>query len=258
MRRAPRRTRVVAGAACLLGALLATAGTPARARAQDELPPSRADSLLDAGRWSEAEELLYAATRTHPRDPVARARLGRYLAMKGALRPGLVLVEEAEEFGLPAATARALARPIHDLIEWRGRAESAGRDSSIAVRAPSDAGSLLRYPLVRPGQADTVWAELVPRMIGTDSAFGPSPRLGIETLEGFVPALDVADWTLHLHADTRAALSALGRRYPVLRSPSGVRVLVAPGRVRPLATALRELAPRWWLLDLAHGLLVVR
>jgi hypothetical protein len=35
-------------------------------------------------------------------------------------------------------------------------------------------------------------------------------------------------------------------------------VLVAPGRVRPLATALRELAPRWWLRDLAHGLLVVR
>jgi hypothetical protein len=103
-----------------------------------------------------------------------------------------------------------------------------------------------------------VWADLVPRMIGTDSASGASPLLGIETIEGFVPALDVANWTLHLHADTRAALSALGRRYPVLRTPRDVRVLVAPGRVRPLADALRELAPRWWQLDLAHGMLVVR
>jgi hypothetical protein len=243
------------GAAC---ALVVVGGTPMRARAQDELPPSRADSLLDAGRWSEAEELLYAAARTRPRDPIARARLGRYLAMKGALRPGLVLVEEAEEFGLTAATARALARPIKGLLEWRERAESEGRDSSIAVRPPSNASSLLRFPLVRPGSADTVWADLVPRMIGTDSASGASPRLGVEALEGFVPALDVANWTLRLHADTRAALSALGRRYPVLRTPSDVRVLVARGRVRPLAEALRELAPRWWQLDLAHGLLVVR
>jgi hypothetical protein len=238
--------------------LVAAAGTPAPARAQEALPPSRADSLIDAGRWSEAEELLYLAARERPRDPIARARLGRYLAMKGALRPGLVLVEEAEEFGLPAATARALARPIKELLDWRERAESVGRDSSIAVRAPSDAGSLLRFPLVRPGSTDTVWADLVPRMIGTDSASGASPRLGIEALEGFVPALDVANSTLRLHADTRSALSALGRRFPVLRTPSGVRVLVAPGRVRPLATALRELAPRWWQLDLAHGLLVVR
>jgi hypothetical protein len=247
--------RSLLGAVC---ALVVVVGTPARARAQDELPPSRADSLLDAGRWNAAEELLYAAARTHPRDPIARARLGRYLAMKGALRPGLVLVEEAEEFGLPAATARALAGPVHDLLAWRERAESTGRDSSIAVRAPSDVGSLLRYPIVRAGAADTVWADLVPRMIGTDSASGASPRLGIETIEGFVPAVDVVNWTLHLHSDTRAALSALGRRYPVLRTPRDVRVLVAPGRVRPLAEALRELAPRWWQLDLAHGLLVVR
>jgi hypothetical protein len=242
----------------VLCALFLVAGTPARAHAQDGLPPSRADSLLDAGRWNAAEELLYAAARAHPRDPIARARLGRYLAMKGALRPGLVLIEEAEEFGLPAATARALARPIHGLLEWRERAESTGRDSSIAVRPPSVAGSLVRYPIVRVGDADTVWADLVPRMIGTDSASGASPLLGLETIEGFVPALDVANWTLHLHADTRAALSALGRRYPVLRTPRDVRVLVAPGRVRPLADALRELAPRWWQLDLAHGLLVVR
>ena len=243
------------GAVC---ALAAVAGAPARVHAQDELAPSRADSLLDAGRWNAAEELLYAAARAHPRDPIARARLGRYLAMKGALRPGLVLVEEAEEFGLPAATARALARPIHELLEWRERAESAARDSSITVRAPSNANSLLRYPIVRAGTADTVWADLVPRMIGTDSASGASPRLGVETIEGFVPSLDVVNWTLHLHADTHAALSALGRRYPLLRSPRDVRVLVAPGRVRPLAEALRELAPRWWQLDMAHGLLVVR
>ena len=250
-----RRIRHLLAAGC---AIAAAVSAPSPARAQNELPASRADSLLDAGRWSDAEELLYAAARAHPRDPIARARLGRYLAMKGALRPGLVLIEEAEEFGLPAATARALARPIHTLLDWRERAAAIGRDSSIAVRAPSESGSLLRFPFVRPGAPDTVWADLVPRMIGLDSVSGASPRLGIETLEGFVPALDVANETLRLHADTRAALSALGRRYLVLRTPREVRVLVARGRALPLADALRELAPRWWQLDLAHGLLVVR
>ena len=49
-----------------------------------------------------------------------------------------------------------------------------------------------------------------------------------------------------------------GRRYHVLRTASDVRVLLAPGRVGSLPAALRELAPRWWQLDLPHGVLVVR
>jgi hypothetical protein len=73
-----------------------------------------------------------------------------------------------------------------------------------------------------------------------------------------VPSFDAANHLLRLHADRRAPLTAVGRRYPVLRSSTEVRVLLAPGRVRPLADALRELTPRWWQLDLPHGILVVR
>jgi hypothetical protein len=238
-------------------ASLLLAPRPARAQ-ESALPRSEADALIDAGRWSEAEELLYAAARARPRDPIARARLGRYLAMKGALRPGLVLIEEAAEFGLPASATRALASPIRELIEWRERGTFLERDSSVVVRPPTSAGSLLRLPLPRGATGDTVWADLVPRMIGRDSAAGRNPRIGLETIEALVPSFDAANHLLRLHADPRSPRAAVGRRYPLLRSADEVRVLLAPGRVRPLADALRELTPRWWQIDLPHGVLVVR
>ena len=128
--------------------LLALAPTPS-GTPDGELPRSEAESLIDAGRWAEAEEMLYAGVRVRPRDPIARARLGRYLAMKGALRPGLVLVEEAGEFGLPSATVRALAAPIRTLIDWRERVASSPRDATIAVRPPTGEGALMRFPIER-------------------------------------------------------------------------------------------------------------
>ena len=241
----------------LAGVLLALAPAPSAAR-DDVLPRSEAESLIDAGRWAEAEEMLYAGVRRRPRDPIARARLGRYLAMKGALRPGLVLVEEAGEFGLPPATVRALATPIRALLDWRERVTSSARDATIAVRPPMANGALMRFPIEGATRADTLWADLVPRMVAFDSASGATPIVGIETIDASMPAFDVANHVLQLSADPRSALRAVGRRYPVLRTEREVRVLLAPGRVRPLPDALRELAPRWWQLDLPHGLLVVR
>ena len=241
----------------LVGVLFAFGPRVSHAQ-ESALPRSQADALLDAGRWPEAEEMLYAEARKRPRDPVARARLGRYLAMKGALKPGLVLIEEAAEFGLPASTARELAIPIRTLLDWRERQAFLTRDSTIVVRPPARDGALLRLPVQRAARGDTLWADLVPQMIALDSASGTNPRVGIETLEALVPAFDVADHRLRLHADPRAALGATGRRYRVLRSGQDVLVLLAPGRVRPLSAALRELTPRWWQLDLPHGLLVVR
>jgi len=238
-------------------ALLAVAPRAARAQ-EDALPRGAADAMLDAGRWREAEEMLYGDARQRPRDPVARARLGRYLAMKGALKPGLVLIEEAGEFGLPSSTMRALATPIRTLLDWRERTAVLTGDSTIAVRPSSGDGALLRFPFGRGSSGDTLWLDLVPRMIAFDSTSGANPRLGIETIEGFVPAFDVADHLLRFHADPRAALGAVGRRYPVLRTEREVKVLLAPGRVRSLDVALRELTPRWWQLDLPHGMLVVR
>ena len=221
------------------------------------LARSRTDVLLDAGRWSDAEDILYGDVRARPRDPEARARLGRYLAMKGALRPGLVLIDEAVEFGLPPEMARALAMPIRELLAWRDRQVAAAHDATIEVRAPTSDDAILRFPVVR-AKGDTLWANLVPRTIGLDSASGGSPLVGIETIEALVPECDVVNGMMRLHADARAALGAPGRRYHVLRTTRDVQVLLAPGRVRSLPVALRELAPRWWQLDLPHGVLVVR
>jgi len=67
------------------------------------------DSLLAIGRLASAESAYYAAARQRPRDPAARAALGRYLAARGATRVGAVLLEEARQFGADsAAVARAL------------------------------------------------------------------------------------------------------------------------------------------------------
>lgn len=68
------------------------------------------DSLLGLGRIAAAESAYYAASSARPRDPVARARLGRFIAMRGGTRAGAVLLEEARQFGGDsAAIARALA-----------------------------------------------------------------------------------------------------------------------------------------------------
>lgn len=248
----PYRTLLlVALSASLLGGFAATAS------AQRALPASRADALLDAGRWTEAEELMYADVRGNPRDPAPRARLGRYLAMKGALRTGLVLVDEAVEFGLATETANAVAGPIRALMTWRDRELAGAHDTTVEVRAPSRDDAILRFPVARPS-GDTLWADVVPRMIGFDSASGPTPLIGIETIDALVPEVDVANGTMRLHSNPRAAAIVVGRRYHLLRSTRDVHVLVAPGRVRSLPVALRELAPRWWQLDLPHGVLVVR
>jgi hypothetical protein len=95
-------------------------------------------------------------------------------------------------------------------------------------------------------------------MIGLDSASGATPIVGIETIDALAPEVDVANGTMRLHANPRAAAVAAGRRYRLLRTPTDVRVLLAPGRVRSLPAALRELTPRWWQLDLPHGVLIVR
>lgn len=69
-----------------------------------------ADSLLTLGRLASAESAYYADSRVSPRDPDARARLGMFLAARGATRVGVVLLEEARDFGGDSARlARDLA-----------------------------------------------------------------------------------------------------------------------------------------------------
>jgi hypothetical protein len=83
-----------------------------------------ADSLLAEGRLATAESAYYAATRAHPRDPLARAALGRFLAARGGVKAGAVLLEEAQFFGGDsAALARSLVPLYERLRDYRALAE---------------------------------------------------------------------------------------------------------------------------------------
>jgi hypothetical protein len=87
---------------------------PRAAQAQELL--ARADSLMNAGRVFAAESIFYYMVRRDPRDPAARLALGRYLAARGALKVGAVLMEEARYFGGdPAVVATALA-PVYEQL----------------------------------------------------------------------------------------------------------------------------------------------
>ena len=113
------RTRSVWAATLAAIASLSTFATPAQA----QWGVWGADSLLAAGRVSAAESLYYAASSASPRDPAARAALGRYLAARGALRIGAVLLEEARVFGGDTASlARALVPVYGALGDYRALA----------------------------------------------------------------------------------------------------------------------------------------
>jgi hypothetical protein len=186
--------------------------------------------------------------------------------MKGAVLPGTILIEEALKFGLDSTVARALLAPWRSVMEWRTIA-TIHADSVIVVRPPRDSTALFRLPLParaaagsapRTSYRDTVWADVVPRLIGSDSLYTRSPRVGIELIEALVPSLDTATMRLTLHADARAVARSTGQRYPLLRDAKDIRVLMTAGRTLSLPAALRELAPKWWQVDLVHGVLVVR
>lgn len=259
----PRRTTLVPAAVIAFVVMMPASSVHAQ-RAQ--LPRTRADVLLESGLWPQAEEAYYAQSRVRPRDPVARAELGRYLAMKGAVLPGTILIEEAMQFGLDSALGRRLLRPWNAVLGWRTMA-TVQADSVIRVRPPQDSLALFRMAI--PGNVLNVmrrsardraplWVDIVPRQIGADSVMTDSPRLGVEVLEGFVPSYDTTGHRVILHADTKSALSAPGERFRVLRDTREVRVLMTAGRTLSLPAALAELAPSWWQLDLLHGWLVVR
>ena len=149
---------------------------------------ARADNLLRVGRMFAAETLYYYAVRRAPRDPEARLALGRYLAARGALRIGAVLMEEARYFGAdpkkvavylaPVYTQlgdfRALAglpnTPLHNAersrAEWlrENPPKVEGPDSVAISWTPSDTGALGTIVL-RIGQ-ETVRATLDPRAHG--------------------------------------------------------------------------------------------
>lgn len=75
-----------------------------------------ADSLLASGQIARAEAAYYAASRARPRDPVARAALGRYLAARSATRVGAVLLEEAMRFGADSTQTASVLVPLYERL----------------------------------------------------------------------------------------------------------------------------------------------
>ena len=103
--------------------IAALAIVPSPAVAQWGTSVVQADSLLASGRVSTAESAYYATSSARPRDAVARAALGRYLASRGALRPGAILLEEARLFGGDSVSiARSLAPIYGSLGDYRALA----------------------------------------------------------------------------------------------------------------------------------------
>ena len=96
---------------------------------------ARADSLLRGGRLTAAEDLYYLAVRRQPRDPEARLALGRYLAARGALKVGAVLMEEARYFGGDARAVAVQLAPVYARMgDWRALAALPGTPLSTGER----------------------------------------------------------------------------------------------------------------------------
>jgi hypothetical protein len=160
-----------------------TLAAPARAQGGRVAPPAAVPSAA-AGDVATTERRLYDALRRTPRDPVARAALGEWMASRGQLKAGAVLLEEARLFG---GNAVAIAARLQHVYTWmrdwpslsalpgsplspgeRARVaalvnrptSAVGPDSTVVPFAPMEVGALGRLPLVLG--TDTVWADVDP------------------------------------------------------------------------------------------------
>jgi hypothetical protein len=106
---------------------------------------SAADLAIALGRLADAESELYAASRRAPREPSARGALGNYLAARGQLKVGAVLLEEARQFGGDPRTIDA--RLIH-IYRWLGEWNEVAALSSPAADGDRE---MARWLAARPG-----------------------------------------------------------------------------------------------------------
>lgn len=171
----------------ILGTLTLLGAAAPRGSAGAQL--TAADVALASGRLPRAESLYYLQASRRPRDPLSRAALGRYLAARGALRVGAVLLEEARMFGGdPGVIARDLASLYRELGDWNALARLPASPLSlpqreqarwlvshpgtlampesvtVAYRAPRDTGSLGEVTIRAGGR--TLTATIDARRVG--------------------------------------------------------------------------------------------
>ena len=174
----------LAGGTCL--ALLCGAGLGAQAARASAA--SAADVAIAQGRLDDAEQALFAASARASHDPSARGALGMFLASRGRLKVGAVLLEEARQFGGDASVIDArLARIYAWLGDWAAVAalkhyvasgpeqdrtrwlaahapEHDGADSVMIVLEPNEVAGLGRIELTI-GRA-TMQADINPNVEG--------------------------------------------------------------------------------------------
>lgn len=172
----------------VIGLLAALSTHPVRAQGVRTVRAAPAAAALSTGDLDAAERALYEASRRAPREPAARGALGAWLASRGQLRTGAVLLEEARLFGgdatvvaarlghlytwlrdwsslsaLPASPLSPVEKQRAQVLADRG-SETIGADSVVLPFAPLEVGALGRMPMVIG--TDTLWGEVDPQIEG--------------------------------------------------------------------------------------------
>ena len=99
----------------MLCALISASMLSAQSTRRDE--PHAAEMAVSLGRLDIAEQELFAASSRAPREPSARGALGYFLASRGHLKVGAVLLEEARQFG---GSAQAIDARLAHIYPWYG------------------------------------------------------------------------------------------------------------------------------------------
>lgn len=254
--------------------------------------PSRADSMLAAGRLAAAEEALYAAVDARPRNPSPRGALAAYLASRARFRIAEVLFEEAQRFGASPAAVRAAKERM---APYRV-AVATGPVVAVSI-APllGDPTAILMFVGRFSARGDSLGVLLDPTVEGLRVGRRAAERLrvrdgrtslwiGERQLDGLrvtIDSLDTPDdvrvgldvlWPLHPQVDTRAGILTLGRAPDVVGIPGRVEqipfLLTFPGmqlvpRVGQPPVALESRAGQAllresrWQVDAATATLIV-
>jgi hypothetical protein len=172
----------------MVAMLVLVASPHARAQVARPVRAAPGNVAASSGDVDAAERALYAAVRRAPREPSARGALGSWLASRGQLRTGAVLLEEARMFGGDATAIAARLEQVYTwLRDWtllsalpasplsageKARArvladrgsEILGADSVVLPFAPLEVGALGRVPMVIG--TDTLWGEVDPQAVG--------------------------------------------------------------------------------------------
>lgn len=260
--------------ATMLGAaLLGVAGAATPARAQNWI--GRADALLRQGQIFRAETLYYYAARSEPRNANPRLALGRYLASRGALRVGAVLLEEARFFGgdrkliaqhlaplyARLGDYRALSALPNSPLDYAERtraewlsdhaAETAGPDSVVLALAPGGTSPLGQIRITIG--SDTLLATIDVGVTG----------LVLDTSWVSRPGVKVFRSSTEPNARNAAGVAlTVGLGGPGGLVRSGIPVRFAPaagaGMARIGVDVIEDFAPTWTRAGATGGTLVLR